>query len=143
MKRVLAVMSIAALAASPTVAEAAKKPVPTQRTVTWNYQGVFGAYTSAVGGGGICTANKAACFDLPTIKGEKSVKFAAVDKTGRNIAVQWALDGDYQNTTVSCGAGEIPVSKGTLVSFYMVAGADCPGGVATQGTVTITVTGTK
>lgn len=144
MKRVVAVLSVAALVASPAVAEAAKKkPVPTKRTVTWNYQGVFGAYTSAAGGGGVCGANPDACFDVPTTKGEKTVKFAAVDKTGQKIAVQWALDGDYNNTTVSCGAGEIPVSKGTVVSFYLVAGADCPGGVATQGTMTITVTGTK
>lgn len=143
MKRALAVLSIAALAASPAVAEAAKKPVPTKRTVTWSYQGVFGAYSSMAGGGGVCGANAAACFELPTTKGEKTVKFVAADKFGQKIAVQWALDGDYQNTTVACGAGEIPVSKGSVVNFYLIAGADCPGGVATQGTVTMTVSGSK
>lgn len=143
MKRTLAVLSIALLAATPSVADAAKKPAPTTRTVAWNYQGVFGAYSSAAGGGGVCTANPDACFELPTTKGETLVKFAAVDKAGQKIAVQWSLDGDYNNTTVSCGGGEIPVSKGTLVNFYLIAGADCPGGVATQGTITMTVTGKK
>jgi hypothetical protein len=144
MKRALAFLTVATLVASPAVAEAAKKkPVPTKRTVTWAYQGVFGAYTSAVGGGGVCGANPDACFDVPTTKGEKTVKFAAVDASGQKIAVQWTLDGDYNNSTVACGTGEIPVSKGSTVNFYLVAGADCPGGIATQGTMSITVTGTK
>ena len=141
MKRTITLIALAALAASPAAAHAGSKP--TKRIVTWNYQGVFGAYSSAVGGGGVCGANKDACFELPTTKKETNVSFLAVDGTKQKIAVQYAIDGDYQNTTVECGAGSITVAKGSSVSFYLIAGTDCPGGVATQGTITMTITGKK
>ncbi len=146
MKRTIILLTAAALAASPAAAQAAKpakkKPVPTTRTVVWDYQGVFGAYSSTVGGGGVCGANPKACFELPTQKHERMVKFSATDGTGQKIAVQYSLDGDYDNTVVNCSAGDIAVKKGTTVNFYMIASPDCPG-VATQGKVTIQVTGLK
>lgn len=142
MKRTLVLLTAAALAASPAVADAAKKPRPTKRVVTFDYTGVFGVYSSAAGGGGVCEANPDACFVLSTLPYEKKVSFTATDATGQEVPVQWDLDGDYDNNTVSCSKGEIPVRKGTTVEFFFVAGTDCAG-LPTSGTLTMTVTGLK
>ncbi len=142
MKRTLALLATAALAASPVVADAAKKPVPTKRTVTWSYQGVFGAYATPAGGGGVCGANPNACFELPTTAKETKVTFTVTDATGQKTPLQYAFDGDYQSNELTCSSGDIPVKKGTLLSFYMVATDACPG-LPTQGKVTFTITGTK
>ncbi len=142
MKRTLVLLTAAALAATPVVADAAKKPVPTKRVVTWDYRGVFGAYASMAGGGGVCGANPSACFELPTTAKETTVTFSATDSTGQKIPVQWAFDGDYNTNELACSTGDIPVKKGTLLNFYLVATDACPG-LPTQGKITFTIVGTK
>lgn len=145
MKRTLALIAATALLATPVAADAAAKkpaPKPTKRVVTWNYTGVFGAYASVAGGGGVCGANPKACFELPTQKHETKVSFAAVDATGQKIPLQFALDGDYANNQLTCSSGSTPVKKGSTVNFYMVAGPDCPG-IPTSGKVTMTIIGVK
>ncbi len=145
MKRSLALLAAAALVATPVVAEAAAKkpaPKPTKRVVTWSYTGVFGAYASAAGGGGVCGANPMACFALPTQKHETLVSFVATDTTGQKIPLQYALDGDYQGNQLTCSSGSTPVKKGSTVNFYMVAGPDCPG-IPTSGKVVMTIIGKK
>jgi hypothetical protein len=143
-KRLLAATSVLALLAAPAVADAAvkKAPKPTKRTVTWNYTGVFGAYVSAAGGGGVCGANPEACYDLATQVHETKVTFTATDATGQKVPVQYTLDGDYDGNTLQCSTGDVAVRKGTVVNFYMVATDACPG-VPTQGTITMTITGKK
>ena len=145
MKRTLALLSVAALVATPAVAEAAKKkpaPKPTKRTVDWSYTGFHGATTPAAYTAleNPCTVNAAACFTLTTESYETLVDFK--EASGAKVAIQYFLDDDYDTVATVCTGGSIPVAKGQQVSFVTVLDATCAG-VPTQGKVSITVTGKK
>ena len=140
MKRTATLLAITALAASPLAAHAGTKP--TTRTETWSYNGVSGP---SVAGGGfkICFGATSDCFDLSTFKYETKVTFVAKDSSGQKVALQWALDGTYSaGPTNACGEGTVDVKKGSVVNFDTTVDPTCPG-IATQGTVTFTITGKK
>ena len=145
MKRTLALLSVAALVATPAVAEAAKKPakkVPTKRTVTLNYTGTFGATAPGGGGGTLCTANN--CLDIELFPYETKATFKATDSTGQKVPLQTSLDDDYAGTVAdACSTGEVALAKNSLLSFNTIlAPATCQG-LATSGTITVTITGLK
>jgi hypothetical protein len=142
-KRLLALLTLAAVAAVPTVSDAAvkkAKPKPTKRVVTWSYTGFHAVTTPAVNTAfeSPCTVNAEACYDLQTLSYEKSV---AVDAGG--IAVQYFFDDTYDSVQTLCGRGTIPVAKGTLVTLIAAIDPSCPGAPPTSGTVKLTVTGLK
>ena len=144
MKRLLALLTLAAVAAVPAAGEAATrrapKPKPTKRVVTWSYTGFHAVTTPAVNTAfeTPCTVNAEACYDLQTFRYEKAV---AVDAGG--IAVQYFLDDDYDSVQTLCGAGTIPVAKGSLVTLVAAVDPSCPGAPPTAGDVKLTVTGLK
>lgn len=144
MKRVVAVLSVAALVASPAVAEAAKKkPVPTKRTVTWSYSGIAGPSIAGAGFRFCAPSGASTCFDVPTEKWETKITVAVKDSTGQKVGLQYAIDDDYSNgATQLCAAGEVLVAKGSPVTFNTTADPTC-GAPATSGTVTFTITGKK
>jgi hypothetical protein len=141
-KRTLALLIAAAVVTSPVVAEAATKAKPTKRVVTWAYTAVHGVTTPVVSAGleTPCTVNAAGCFELVTFRHETKVTFK--ESTGASVAIQYFTDGDYQTVQTVCGAGEVPVKKGTSVSFRTAVDPSCAG-VPTQGKILLTITGKK
>lgn len=149
MKRSLALLTAAAVVATPFAAQAApkaKKPVPTTRTVTWDYTAVHGATTPVVFTTfeSPCTVNADGCFELFTEKHETAVSMKVADASGQAVPVQYHFNGEYTAGGVftSCGDGTFKVKKGTQVTLATVVDPACAG-LPTQGTVTFTITGLK
>ena len=146
MKRTLALLSVAALVATPAVAEAAKKPakkVPTKRVVTWSYSGTAGPSIAGTGFRLCSPSGLVTCFDLSTEKWEKNVKVQVKDASGQKVAVQYDVDGNYSSgATNICAAGDAPVGGGSVLTFNPTFDPTC-GAPATSGTVTFTITGLK
>jgi hypothetical protein len=149
-KRSLALLTAAAVVATPLVGHAAPKakpkPKPTTRTVTWDYTAVHGATTPVVftTGESPCTVNADGCFELFTEKHETAVSMKVVDASGQAVPVQYHFNGEYVAGAVftSCGDGSFKVKKGTQVTLATVVDPTCAG-LPTQGTVTFTITGLK
>jgi hypothetical protein len=139
MKRTLVLLTAAAVAVTPVLAEAATKPKPkpTTRTVTWDYQGPGGAHVSTAT---MSVCSPTTCFDLATEKYEKLVSLTSVDKSGQPVGFMVSVDKVTGPTF--CGKGDIAVGKSEVVSVVPALTADCPA-VPTQGTVTFVVTGSK
>lgn len=147
MKRTLALLTIAAVAAIPASANAAAKkkpaPKPTKRTVTWSYSGIAGPSIAGAGLRLCAPAGASNCFDLPTEKYETNVAVSIQDATGQKVGLQYAIDNDYSGgATQLCAVGDVPVAKGSPVTFNTTADPTC-GAPATSGTVTFTITGKK
>lgn len=141
MKRIALVVTAALVAATPALASAAPGK-GAGRTLTHDYQGFVGVavnsgLATALTG---CPANDA-CWDFPTVKGEKTVTLSAKDATGRKVPFQVYLDDDYEGTLqVFCGAGSLKLSpkRAAAVSIRMTASAECDG-LPSEGTLTAVV----
>ena len=141
MKRIAVLTAAALLAATPVLAEAAPAKA-SKRTLTKTYQGFVGAGTPAASTAlTACPANDA-CWEFPTVKGEKTVALSAKDDSGRPVAFQVYVDDDYEGTVQTfCGTGSVVVSpkRATPVSVRMSLSEACQG-VPTQGALTAVIT---
>ena len=145
MKRTLALLAATAVVVTPAVSQAATKPAtkkPTTRTVTLAYSGTLGATANGTGGT-LCSAGKN-CFDVEVFPYETKATFTATDATGQKVPLQTSLDGDYAGTVAdACSTGSVDLSKNSTLSFNTIlAPATCQG-IATTGTITVTITGLK
>ncbi|HVE73466.1 MAG TPA: hypothetical protein VNA30_00010 [Mycobacteriales bacterium] len=144
MKRKLAILTAAALVATPLAANAAppKKPAApkkTTRTVTFDYTGAT-LVSAGVTSGGLDACGLPMCFELDTVKGEKSVAVSAKDTTGTPTGIQVWIDDDYDTVTTHCGSAAITVSpKSAHVVSIRPAIAPACAAVATKGVLTAVV----
>lgn len=144
MKRSLALLAAVAVVATPLAASAAPKaPKKTTRTVTFDYTGFT---AGAVSLGASFSLNNCSlpgqCIDFDTVKGEKNVKVAATDASGRPVGMQVWFNDDYEGTVAYyCGTAALKVSpkSANLVSIRMTPLDSCAG-LPTEGTVTGTIT---
>lgn len=144
MKRTLALLAAAAVVATPLVSEAAPKtPKKSTRTVSFDYSGFSAGAISLGASFSLNNCNVPdQCMDFDTVKGEKNVKIAATDATGRPVGMQVWLDGDYQGSVAYyCGAASIKVGPKAahVVSVRMTPIDNCQG-LPTEGTVKATIT---
>ena len=142
MKRSLLVLTAAAVVLTPLAATAAPAKA-TSRTLTYDYTGFQAAGATAAGSFSSENGCQAVdgCWDFDTKKGEKTIEIKASDA---GAGFQVFYDDDYAgNVQLFCGSGKITVSpKGAHLISVRTSAHDC-GGVATTGTLTATITGTK
>jgi hypothetical protein len=144
MKRSVLLLTAVAVVVTPLGASAA--PTATKRVLTYDYSGfqaggasMVGSFSSENG----CQA-MAACWDFDTTKGEKTIELTAEDSTGAPIGIQVFYDDAYaDNVVLFCGAGKITVSPKRAHTISVRTSAQDCDGVATSGTLTATVVGTK
>lgn len=148
MKRTLTLLASAALAVTPALggldAGAAPKPKKTTRTVTFDYT-LFSAATVSVAAS--TSLNNCGlpgqCFEIDTVKGEKTLALSASDASGQAVGFQVFVDDVYDSVVTFCGSGTVKVSpkSGHLVSVR-AAVSDLCAGVPTEGTFSATITNT-
>ncbi len=152
-KVLLILMALLVLAALAGPVEAKKKkkkppaPVRTERTATSDYQ------APAIGApevGAVCFKPTNSCGDIPVGVGEFYAKVEIADASGTGTAFSFGQDTDpaalgtettYGKFCGSTGEQPIQILEGfPLVVFpYIFGGALCPGGIATTGTITATI----
>ncbi|HVE74932.1 MAG TPA: hypothetical protein VNA30_07610, partial [Mycobacteriales bacterium] len=141
MKRKLAILTAAALMATPLAANAAppKKPAApkkTTRTLTFNYTGALAVDVATGLGATVFGATCALprCWDFETVKGEKSVTITAKDATGTPISLHTRLDADNSTMVYNCGTAPLKISPKSAhtISVYPAFSAQCQA-LPTQG----------
>lgn len=133
MKRTALLATLALMAISPAVAQAAGSST---RTVMASYTG-FGGGSSPVASFNVnCSGKVGDCFDFATMKGENKVVITATDNSGRPVGLQVFLGGDFQSVQTFCGTTTVDVSPkaANQVSVRQVVTPDCAG-IPTSGTI--------
>ena len=139
MKRTAALIAASGLLLAPVAADAATKPVkkkPTTRTVTWDYQGPAGPH---VIGSSVSLCTDSTCTSLGLEPYELKAVVTVTDDAGQDVALLTSVDGV---DSLTCGSGELALSKSTQLDLRTVLDPDCPG-LPTTGTVSVTITGLK
>lgn len=144
-----AVLIAATLAGTAVNAEAASKPRPVKkhsRSVTLTYKP--GPTThSAVGVGSVqgCLGAVANCLNFDTAKDEKYLTITSTDASGRPVGLSMFPNtgtNGVSTETFVCGSTKnapiAPKSSWTIAADTASADPSCPG-VATQGTITVTL----
>lgn len=149
MKKSIVVVLMMGLVAGSMIAapaDAKKKPKKVERKVESVYEAP--AIGIAPPGTGVCFRPTNSCGDIATGATEKFVKISIADATGLPVAFHLGQDTDPDSFGTESSLGDfcgdtgkkaIPIEPGLpLVVFPWAVGAEC-GSIATQGTVTATL----
>lgn len=144
MKRIVLLVTAAAVALSPLAASAAPAK-DTKRTITYDYSGFSNVGSPAVlintSSVPVTCAAAEACWDFETVKGEKKIEITASDP---NQGFQVFSDGTYAgNVQAFCGKGTFTVSPKATHEIHVRPALDECGGAPGSGTLTAVITGKK
>lgn len=151
MKRILVLMMVLGLVfGSIATAEAGKKKKKPKRVERVAEAAYDAPALGVAGAGGVCPHATNSCAAIPTGADDKFVKIEVKDATGLPVAFTLGQDTDPDTLGtetqygIFCGTtGDEPIAVEAagveLLSFvWAFGGAECPGAVATTGTVVAT-----